>query len=129
MRRYPRLSQLPCEECKQFVYQIPDAEPVEYETDDGTMKKMKRNEPPPCQSCPKGGPENDQLCRVNWTNTKLINLYHRLQAPGYDVPQHLRGDKLFADNYSRVQDIVAETEREQLADRVSHSILTVMLSR
>ena len=82
---------------------------------------------PPCDICPKQGPEFEHLYKLSRENLHMIRLYHLLQSPGFGVPEHLIGCTLFAENYGTVDDIVksskARVEREQLAEEIALLIL------
>ena len=113
----------------EYEYQFPECEPVTYDIGDGTMHKAKRFGTPPCQTCPKGSPENDKDCRLSWENTRLVDLFYRLECPGYEMPEHLKNDRLFADNYSMVREILEEIDREKLADRIAYDIAVAIIRR
>lgn len=76
----------------------------------------------PCDICPKGSPENESELMLSADNERMVALYQRLQAPGQDVPVHLRGCALFAENYSTVRNVFAEAERKEANQSLAHEV-------
>lgn len=101
---YPTLSQLTCAECQKHVYTIPDGEPQTYEVD-GENLPIVRQVPPPCDDCPRKGPENERFYRLTERNYEAWQMYDRIQATrgAYKVPEHLSSCPVWADNMAIIK--------------------------
>lgn len=59
----------------------------EYEESDGRMLPVLRSGKPPCESCPKKSPENDERLRLSADNIRMMDFYHRAKStPGFSHP-------------------------------------------
>jgi hypothetical protein len=134
--KYPLLSSLPCEECHRHIYKIPTGVPDTYEGENGEDVLMKRPEgsPPPCDICPKGirvgeehVPDWEGRYTLRWENVQIVELWNRLKAPGYPVPEHLLGDGLFADRYATVDGIFNEVQRERENEMLSYELAKLII--
>lgn len=125
---YPHLAKLSCEECQRFIYSIPDGIPETFEGADGPEKMPRGNIPTPCDRCPKGGPENDQLYRLSWKNFRTLTLYKRIKSGVVSIPAHLESDPLLADNFAIIDDVMAEAEANKQSRQMVDA-LTIALMR
>ena len=123
--RYPALSNLSCAECQRHVYSIPECEPVTYDLEDGNgpqMTKRLEGEVPPCNQCPRGGPENEARTRLNSENEKALLMYYRSTAPGFVLPPSLVGCTLWSDVYHTIDGILNDDMRRVDSDRIADSV-------
>jgi hypothetical protein len=84
--------------------------------------------PTPCDRCPKGGPENDELYRLSWKNHCTMTLYRRVKSGVIRIPPHLESDPLLADNFSIIDDVMEQAKSNEQSVRLTNA-LTIALSR
>lgn len=124
---YPRLSRLKCEECQKFVYDIPQATPQTFDGADGP-EKIPRAMPPPCETCPKGSPDNEPLFELSWKNHRALTLYKRVQSGVMPIPSHLERCPLLADVFTVIGETLKAVEAENRNRDLSAS-MTLALAR
>ena len=101
-----------------YVYTIPDGKLEEYKTENESGEEVmlpvlrERDVGPPCDSCPRGGPENEKRYRLTRRNQAAFDLYLRLDATHgqYLVPGYMRECVVFADNMRTVKDALEEAK-------------------
>lgn len=80
----------------------------EVDDDEGFRKVHRKRDPgelPPCENCPKEGPQNDTLYQLSGRNWEAQSLYERLEATHgqYQLPRHLATCEVFAENMRLVK--------------------------
>ena len=129
MMNHPGLAALPCSECQKFVYSIPSAEPQTYQIEpDGEPIKVERppDTSPPCDQCPKGSPEQEAQFTMSWENHLTVTLYRRFKTGAMRLPARLENDPILADNFSMIEDVIENADRQQSADRIAASMVRFM---
>lgn len=118
------------------MYQIPSGLPETYEGEDGKPVMIKRppGASPPCDLCPKGinngesvEPDMENRYLLSWANIQLVELCKRAKSPGFELPEHLKGDGLFHDRFAEVEAIHRETERRQDREALAHELARLIL--
>lgn len=106
---WPGVAQLSCADCAKYHYSIPDGELETYETDDG-FKPVERSPeiPPPCDQCPRGGPENEQRLTLSDRNYAAVSLYHKLRATrgAYQLDPKIARCPVFAENMWLIENAI-----------------------
>lgn len=117
---HPGLANVSCQQCKTHIYTIPEGKLQTYETDDGPEPVLRYDAPTPCDECPRGGPENESKYELTERTRMAWMLYEKIQATsgGYQLPEHLASDPLFADNM-RLVAMAKETGKAE-AQRIAY---------
>lgn len=81
---YPKVAQVKCAECKKYNYNLRTGKRNTYEDEDGNHLPVLRVGDPPCQACPRKGPENEETLKLSFANRRMLDFYHRYKAvPGW----------------------------------------------
>lgn len=78
--------------------------------------------PPPCDRCPKGGPENEHLYKLTNRNLAAYDLYNRSQDKYFEMPEHLRNCKFRQSMFAAIEKIEKEKQSSQLTRDLSASL-------
>ena len=106
-----------CKDCLKYVYSIPDGELQQYEVEDEAGKVVllpveRGGVPPPCEQCPKGGPQNERKFILGPRNLRALELYERLESSfgQYHVPEYLKRCIVFAETMRIIKSAKLEGE-------------------
>lgn len=106
-----------CKDCLKYVYTIPEGELQRYEaeSEDGEtvmLPVLRDGVAPPCDSCPKGGPQNERRFVLGPRNLRALEVYERLEATHgqYRLPDRLRRCEVFAETMRVIRAAKAEGE-------------------
>ena len=106
---YPGVARISCADCQKWVYDFSTGEPETYMGQNGTKVPCPRPSQikPPCDKCPKRGPEHEQEHTLTDQNLLTYMLYNQVRATsGMCLTEHEREDGILAENMSRVTQIM-----------------------
>lgn len=110
------MAALECSECQKYAYSIPEGVLQTYEVEEGKRLPVER-EPdlgPPCDQCPKGGPENEERLRLSDRNFEAYQLYEKLRATHgtYRLHPKVAGCPTFAENMALIERTIERAKIE-----------------
>ena len=125
MHLHPGIARLSCSDCQKHVYEIPSGKPQTY--NDGTKEvPIDRPGDPPCDRCPRGGPENEWLDQMSWANVRMMQIYRQVKSGVTRLPAHLENCPLLADNIFLIDETLEELRQQRLADGVAATLAQFM---
>lgn len=111
------IAKLKCSDCQRYNYRIPEGTLETYETDQGHLPVLREPDmPPPCDQCPRGGPQNEQLLKLSERNWKAYSLYLRIKACQgmFRIHPLIASCPIFADNMRIIDDTIEHVKREMV---------------
>lgn len=109
---WPGIAALSCAECKKHLYTIPEGKLETYEVGDGDRLPVLRDPelPPPCDRCPRGGPQNEERLRLSARGYAAFALYKKLKAThgAYRLHPKIATCPVFAENMRIVESTIEE---------------------
>jgi hypothetical protein len=122
---HPGVISISCDDCKVHKYDLKTGK-VETFTSGPKREEKPKKRPPeipaPCDKCPKGGPENEEACRLSARNRQAVFLYREVRA-GCPVEN---GDEQFRFNMALIDTIYREWERKRLAEGLAEAIVPLL---
>ena len=124
---------LRCTECAKHIYEIPSGVPQTYKGPDGKDQMIDRVDDPPCDRCPKGGPENDHLWELSEKNYRTHQLWRRWKTGLVQLPPHLETCPLMAENFAIIEETIQDardaSNSEQIAQLIALNFMRTMPHR
>lgn len=123
----PKVSQLSCSECQQWLYDIKTGDPINR----GEQKQPRpKGSPTPCFDCPKKSPKEAHLYELTDANLKAANLYYRGRATGWrGFPEWLLSEPLFSRLMALIGRTVKSVEQEKLVESMALVSLQALVGR
>ena len=105
-----------CEDCQTKSYDLKTGKLNTYDDGDGNMLPILRlGNPPPCEDCPKGSPENGKKLRLSERNYRAVDFYNRakampqMQSALFQCPVTQRNFRLIDSTIERAKAAIAES--------------------
>ncbi len=109
---HPGLSRFSCAQCQQYSYDFETGERDTFLGAEGTRLDVIRSVPPPCETCPKQGPERERDWVLSEKNLASMVLYRQVKATGgLCLTPRERRDAVLAYNLAVIDGVVQECER------------------
>jgi hypothetical protein len=110
---HPGPASIDCNDCAKHVYNLQTGEVETFEIEDGKRLPILRTGPTPCDSCPKGSPENGRKLELDWRNRRAVDLYHRMRStPGARLPKHLEDCTVTQRNFYLIENTIRAATAE-----------------
>lgn len=126
---HPGVLQISCADCREVVYDLQTGQKKTYRA--GPKREvrcqLRGGTPPPCDKCPKGGPEREADCYLTPANWRVFNLYCEMRATaGTSLTETQRQNPMLLRRLALVDAIVRDHDREHQALELAHQVVKLI---
>lgn len=119
---HPGTASIKCSDCAKYVYNLKTGERESYDAGDEMLPILRGDNPTPCDSCPKGSPENEERLKLHWRNRRAMDFYQRMKGmPKASVPKHLRSCSVMQRNFYLISQVMKAARAELKANAMEEA--------